>query len=315
MIFNRPTRAIPNTTRPKNQAKFQHWDDRNTLLSPHHISFQVQRGVLIINVSKLFTVDSGKNKKLIDIFLLRPATRVDDAMRMAEFTEEDITNLRIWRFLQRSLPGGSIKGLKAYVARLLLPPQPQPPAAHPRPKVARAAPSDEVVTTAGTALSSLSPAAHPQQKAARAAPPEEVVTNAGTVLSSLLLGTARKAKRKCWNSNHYHTKKNKLRGLLLPVVPTITTTTTTTTTTMMTEMVMPILTTMTSTTATTTAMMAAPPCWLVGAFGSVRTSGAAKMARLRLVKPVVERILRGSGLKDHADLLRAVVDHPMVAAA
>ena len=85
------------------------------------------------------------------------------------------------------------------------------------------------------------------------------------------------------------------------------------------EMVMPAatptLTTMTSTMATTTAMMVAPPCWSVGAFGSVRMSGAAKMAKMHRVKPVVERILRGSGLKDHADLLRAVVDHPMMAAA
>ena len=82
-------------------------------------------------------------------------------MRMAEFTEEDIANLQIRRFLQQSLPGGSIKELKVYVAQLLLLPQPQPPAAHPRPKAARAALSDEVITTAGTALSSLPPAAHP----------------------------------------------------------------------------------------------------------------------------------------------------------
>ena len=66
--------------------------------------------------SRQFTVDSAKKKKFVDIFLLMPETRVADAMRSAKFTEEDITNLRIRRFLQRALPGRSIQGLKAYVA-------------------------------------------------------------------------------------------------------------------------------------------------------------------------------------------------------
>ena len=63
----------------------------------------------------------AKKKKFVDIFLLMPETRVADAMRSAKFTEEDIPNLTMRRFLQRALPGGSIQGLKAYVAGLLLP--------------------------------------------------------------------------------------------------------------------------------------------------------------------------------------------------
>jgi hypothetical protein len=42
---------------------------------------------------------------------------------LQKFTEEDIANLRMWHFLQRALPDGSLKLLKAYVAGLL-PPQP-----------------------------------------------------------------------------------------------------------------------------------------------------------------------------------------------
>ncbi len=42
-------------------------------------------------------------------------------MRSAKFTEEDIANLTMWRFLQRALPSGLIQGLKAYVAGLLSP--------------------------------------------------------------------------------------------------------------------------------------------------------------------------------------------------
>ena len=71
--------------------------------------------------SRRFTVDLAKKKKFVDIFLLMPETRVADAMRSAKFTEEDIANLTMRRFLQRALPGGSIQGLKAYVAGLLLP--------------------------------------------------------------------------------------------------------------------------------------------------------------------------------------------------
>jgi hypothetical protein len=68
-----------------------------------------------------YTVDSAKKKELINIFLLMPETRVDDAMKKAKFTEEDIANLLLRCLLQRALPGGSIKGLKAYIAGLLLP--------------------------------------------------------------------------------------------------------------------------------------------------------------------------------------------------
>jgi hypothetical protein len=71
--------------------------------------------------SRRFTVDLAKKKKFVDIFLLLPETHVTDAMTSAKFTEEGITNLSMRRFLQRALPGGSIQGLKAYVAGLLLP--------------------------------------------------------------------------------------------------------------------------------------------------------------------------------------------------
>jgi len=67
--------------------------------------------------SRQFTVDSAKKREFINIFLLMPESSVLNAMRQATFTEEDIADLPLWRFLQRALPGGSIKGLKAYIAR------------------------------------------------------------------------------------------------------------------------------------------------------------------------------------------------------
>ncbi len=71
--------------------------------------------------SRKFTVDSAKKNKFVNIFLLMPETGDTDAMRSAKFTEEDITDLQMRRFLQRALPSGLIKGLKAYVAGLLSP--------------------------------------------------------------------------------------------------------------------------------------------------------------------------------------------------
>ena len=68
--------------------------------------------------SRRFTVDSAKKKEFINIFLLMPESSVLNAMKHAKFTEEDIADLRMRRFLQRALPGGSIKGLKAYIAGL-----------------------------------------------------------------------------------------------------------------------------------------------------------------------------------------------------
>jgi hypothetical protein len=71
--------------------------------------------------SRQFTVDSAKKNKFVEIFLLMLETGVADAMRSAKFTKEDIADLGMRRFLQRALPGGLIKGLKAYIAGLLCP--------------------------------------------------------------------------------------------------------------------------------------------------------------------------------------------------
>ena len=128
-----------------------------------------------------FTVDPVKKKEFINIFLLMPETRVDDVMRQATFTEEDIANLLLWHSLQRALPSGLIKGLKAYIARQRSKHPPHlpvdPAAAHPRPPMTRQylAASTKAATDAAATV-----------------PPEEVVINAKatTVLSSLLPGTA-----------------------------------------------------------------------------------------------------------------------------
>ena len=154
--------------------------------------------------SRRFTVDSAKKKEFINIFLLMPESSVLNAMKQAKFTKEDIADLQIWRFLQRALPGGSIKGLKAYIAGLLPPP---PDRRQRKPRTTAASPEDKVADR-----HQRKPPPHlPVDPAATAAPSEEVtVINFGeTVLSSLLLGSAatkRKVKRKRWNCTFYINK-------------------------------------------------------------------------------------------------------------
>jgi hypothetical protein len=155
--------------------------------------------------SRRVTVDSAKEEnKFVNIFLLMPETGLTDAMRSAMFTKEDITDLRMRRFLQRALPGGSIKGLKAYIAGLL--PLPVDPAA-------TAAPPEEVAYR-----HKRTPPPHfPVDPAATAPPLKEVIIDSGeTVLSLLSPGTAAtvcKDKHKQWNHTFYKNKKKKMVGL------------------------------------------------------------------------------------------------------
>jgi hypothetical protein len=167
------------------------------------MSFPIQCGILFAMASRQFTVDSAKKREFINIFLLMPETRVSHAMRKAEFTEEDITDLLLRRFLQRALPGGSIEGLKAYIARQRKPPPHlpvDPAAAHPQPPMTRQYLAASI-NAAPAAVVTVPPAA------VATVPLEEVAIDAGatTVLLSLLPGTATKCKknRKRWNCTSY----------------------------------------------------------------------------------------------------------------
>jgi len=133
--------------------------------------------------SRQFTVDSAKKKEFINIFLLMPESSVINAMRQATFTDENIADLPLRRSLQRALPGGSIKGLKDYIAarqRKQPPPHlPVDPAAS-TDAAATVPPAEEVVIDAHLPID---PAA--TDAAATVPPPEEIVIDAEatTVLS------------------------------------------------------------------------------------------------------------------------------------
>jgi hypothetical protein len=72
------------------------------------------------------SVDPDKLKKVIKTLLNMPDMKVPRAMLSARFSNKEVANLSLRWFIQQSLPGKMLKGLKAHVSGPLLPPPPQP---------------------------------------------------------------------------------------------------------------------------------------------------------------------------------------------
>jgi hypothetical protein len=81
--------------------------------------------------SRRFTVDPAKKMKFLNFILQMPKLRVPDAMKLAMFSDKDIADTSLRRFLQCALPGGTVKAMKAHLGDLL-PPNPPPPDRHDR---------------------------------------------------------------------------------------------------------------------------------------------------------------------------------------
>jgi hypothetical protein len=129
ITFFCPPRTIPSSAHLKNQAKSQHCNVQLPLSSPHHTSFLIHCWILFAMKSRRFTVNPAKLKKFLNVMLQAPKLRVPDAMKLANFSVKDITDLSLRRFLQNSLPGGTIKAMKAHLVGLLSP-KPPPPDHH-----------------------------------------------------------------------------------------------------------------------------------------------------------------------------------------
>ncbi len=67
-----------------------------------------------------------KLKKVIKTLLNIPYMRVPQAMLLARFSDKEVADLSLHWFIQQSLPGKTLKGLKAHVSGPLPPPPPQP---------------------------------------------------------------------------------------------------------------------------------------------------------------------------------------------
>jgi hypothetical protein len=72
------------------------------------------------------SVNPDKLKKVIKTLLNMPDMKVPQAMILARFSNKEVANLSLHWFIQQSLPGKTLKGLKAHVLGPL-PPQPLQP--------------------------------------------------------------------------------------------------------------------------------------------------------------------------------------------
>jgi hypothetical protein len=116
MSFNWPTRAIPSSAHLKKQAKLQHFNVRLTLSAQPLTSFLIHYLILIAMASRWFTVDLAKKKKFLNFILQLAKLRVPDAMKLAMFSDEDIADFGLRRFLQRAVPGSTVNAMKVHLA-------------------------------------------------------------------------------------------------------------------------------------------------------------------------------------------------------
>jgi hypothetical protein len=213
---------------------------------------------------RLSSANLAKQNKLVKIFLWTPQIRLQDAMILAKYSNEEIEDKAFHHFLRRTLPSGSLKRLKAHIAGVVLPPPDCTQQCHKRaiectpPLFEGTSPDidpvvDHVERAPATRIASLFPNKEMNQGAA-----------------------ALKLKRKEYNLAHY--KKRKVRALATMSTTMTTMTTTTMTTTMMTV----TITTMTTPAAATSSSV---DPWSVTIHGTPRMPAAARKAKCKMVKP------------------------------
>ncbi len=71
---------------------------------------------IIANINMVWSVDSTKLRKLVGVFKKVPHLSFLDAMKLAKYSDKDISNPTFWRFFQRTLPGGLLNSLRAILA-------------------------------------------------------------------------------------------------------------------------------------------------------------------------------------------------------
>jgi hypothetical protein len=118
-----PSPALDNSTK---QAKLLHCDVLLLLMTPdcNHSLLQVVESSATMERSR--SVDLDKLKKVIKTLINLPDLKVPQAMLLARFSNKEVANLSLHHFIWQSLPGKTVKGLKAHVLSPPPPPLLQP---------------------------------------------------------------------------------------------------------------------------------------------------------------------------------------------
>jgi hypothetical protein len=259
-------------------------------------------------------VDLAKLKKLLGVFKKVPSLSCIDAMKLAKYSDVEISNHVFRGFLRRCLPSGSLNGFRGILAG----DAPPPNCSKRRQK--RAINGDIERTTPPverTPPPPLAPNHHKMMLSLTIAPPYSSLDNVCDD-GKILMPEDTTKKHKQWIRGYYQQKKT-----AKTVNRTMTTTTTTTTgpnattmtTTTMAAMTANNITTTTMTTVMNATTMVVADDWLCRVENSVMELCCKKIAKMRCVKPAVDRIPNASSVEEMASILCAVLDHRDLAAA
>jgi hypothetical protein len=115
----------PELDNSKKLAKLLHIDVRLLLLTPDKTIPLLQVEEPSATMDRSGSVDPDMLKKVIKTLLNMPDMKVPQAILLARFSNEEVADRSLHRFIQQSLPGKTLKGLKAHVSGPLPPPPPQ----------------------------------------------------------------------------------------------------------------------------------------------------------------------------------------------
>ena len=167
------------------------------------------------------SVDPDKVQKCIKYLKNRPDTKVPAAMKLTNFSIEEVADRSLHRFIMRSLPGKTMKGLKAHALGSLPPPPPQPD--HAERRLNLAIDDEGAVVEPGSCacamavtLSPLLPRP-PPFATPQSGPSSSAVSMASAVLITASLMTAVN-KRKIWDRT-YLQKRNFVSSTSSPMPP------------------------------------------------------------------------------------------------
>ena len=90
------------------------------LLAPDHIHSLLQVVIQSAILVRSCFANPAKVKKVITFLIKRPNMKAPQAMKLIKFSNDEVANLSLHCFIQQSLPGKMVKGLKVHVSGLLL---------------------------------------------------------------------------------------------------------------------------------------------------------------------------------------------------
>ncbi len=264
------------------------------------------------------SANPDKLKKVIKTLHNMPDMKVPQAMLSARFYDEEVADLSLRWFIQQSLPGKMLKGLKAHVLGPLPPPPPQPDRGE---QLCNCAIDDKAVrieegshaagigTCEQVILATLSPL--PPLPLALARPQ-------GWPPSLVSTSTAAVKKRKSWDRAYYlkkklHVLKVELAAAAAVIAPA--SIAVAAPAAIAAAAADPAAAAASSAAAAVSASAAAADPWSVDTNLKVHMPAAQKMMKHRCVKPVVDNILRAGSMQAQAAVLRAVAGHPSLAHA